>query len=95
MPCMPHFHDHFIPSTWVVLQTPEERAAAATPAGPQPCCQQTEIKLRAEFREVMRIVMNTLQPFREAYDAVRRVIAEKAEEERQAKLNQPEVPLPH
>mgnify|MGYP001178201019 CR=1 FL=1 len=29
MPCMPHFHDHFIPSTWVVLRKNDDPPAAA------------------------------------------------------------------
>jgi len=84
MPCMPHFHDHFIPSTWVVLRKQDNPPAATAPAGPQPCCQHTETKLRAEFKQAIRGIIQTLLPFREAHDAVRTFIAQKAAEELQA-----------
>jgi len=87
MPCMPHFHDHFIPSPWIVLRkkddTPAAAAAAAT-TGPQPCCQDTETKLRAEFKQVIRGIVQILLPFREAYEAVRAFMNQKAAEELQA-----------
>ena len=87
MPCMPHFHDHFIPSTWVVLRKKDDTpaaAAAAAPTDPQSCCQHTETRIRTEFKQVVRAILETLLPFNEAYQAVRSFMARKADEERQA-----------
>ncbi len=68
MPCMPHFHDHFIPSTWVVLRKKDNTPAAAAPA----------VLIESVRQE-------TLLPFREAYEAVRTFMNEKAAEELQAR----------
>ena len=68
MPCMPHFHDHFIPSTWVVLRKKDNTPAAAAPAVP-----------------IESVRQETLLPFREAYEAVRTFMNEKAAEELQAR----------
>ena len=87
MPCTPHFHDHFIPSPDIVLRKKDDTpaaAAAAAPTGPQPCCQHTETRIRSEFKQVVRAILETLLPFNEAYQAVRSFMARKAAEELQA-----------
>jgi len=82
MPCMPHFRDHFIPSTWVVLRKRDNPPAAA--ADVESALQEAETKLRAEFKQVARAILETLRPFNEAREAVRSFIAQKAAEELQA-----------
>ena len=84
MPCMPHFHDHFIPSTWVVLRkqdNPPAAAAAAAPTGPQPCCRQAEAKLQQKFDRLLDAIIRALSPFCDAYQAVREAVAPLAAEE--------------
>jgi len=96
MPCMPHFHDHFIPSPDIVLRkkdTTPAAAAAAAPTGPQPCCQQAEAKLQKRFDKSMDTVVQTLLPFREAYQAVRNALVALAAQEQQADSGP--VPEPH
>ena len=83
MPCMPHFHDHFIPSTWVVLRKQDNPPAAA--ADVESALQEAETKLRAEFKQVIRGIIQILLPFREAYEAVRVFMNQKAAEELQAR----------
>ena len=86
MPCMPHFHDHFIPSTWVVLRKKDDTpAAAAAAADVESALREAETKLRAEFKQVVRGIIQTLLPFREAYEAVRTFMNQKAAEELQAR----------
>jgi len=86
MPCMPHFHDHFIPSTWVVLRKRDNTPAAAAPAVHiESVRQEIETKLRAEFKVVIQGIIKALLPFREAYEAVRTFMNEKAAEELQAR----------
>ena len=87
MPCMPHFHDHYIPSTWVILrqQDPTPAAPAAPPADIESARQETETKLRAEFKQVIQGIIRILMPFREAYEAVCAFVNEKAAEELQAR----------
>ena len=87
MPCMPHFHDHFIPSTWVVLRKKDDTpaAAAAAAADVKSALQEAETKLRAEFKQVIRGIVQILLPFREAYEAVRTFMNQKAAEELQAR----------
>ena len=84
MPCMPHFHDHFIPSTWVVLRKQDNPPATAAPAGPQPCCRQAEAKLQQRFDKIMDTVIRTLLPFRDAYQSVHEALIALAAQERQA-----------
>ena len=83
MPCMPHFHDHYIPSTWVVLRQQDTTPAAVAAA--QPVEQKTETKLRQQFDEVIDGIIRVLFPFREAYDAVVAFLTVKAAEEQQNK----------
>jgi hypothetical protein len=93
---MPHFHDHFIPSTWVVLRKKDDTpaaAGAAAPTGPQPCCQQAEANLQKRFDKIMDTVVQTLLPFREAYQAVRNALVALAAQEQQADSGP--VPEPH
>ena len=56
MPCMPHFHDHFIPSPDIVLRKKDDTPAAAAPTGPQPCCQQAGANLQKRFDKIMDTV---------------------------------------
>lgn len=81
---MPHFHDHFIPSTWVVLPKNDDPPAAAAAADVESALQEAETKLRAEFKQVIRGIVQILLPFREAYEAVRTFMNQKAAEELQA-----------
>ncbi|MBL8295812.1 MAG: hypothetical protein JNN08_28475 [Bryobacterales bacterium] len=93
---MPHFHDHFIPSTWVVLREKNDTPAAAAAAestGSQSCCQQAEAKLQKRFDKIMDTVIQTLLPFREAYQAVRNALVALAAQEQQADSGP--VPEPH
>ena len=93
MPCMPHFHDHFIPSTWVVLRKKDNPPAAAESTGPQPCCHQAEANLQKRFDKIMDTVIQTLLPFREAYQAVRNALVALAAQEEQADSGP--IPEPH
>ena len=86
MPCMPHFHDHFIPSTWVVLRKKDTTPVAAAAAEAEPVEQKSEAKARQNFNEVIDGIIRVLFPFREAYDAVVAFLTKKAEEEQR---NQP------
>ncbi|MBL8292645.1 MAG: hypothetical protein JNN08_12455 [Bryobacterales bacterium] len=84
MPCMPHFHDHFIPSPDIVLRKKDDTPAAAGPTGPQPCCHEAEARLQKRFDKIMDTVIQTLLPFREAYQAVRNALVALAAQEQQA-----------
>jgi hypothetical protein len=90
---MPHFHDHFIPSPDIVLRKKDDTPAAAAPTGPQPCCQQAEANLQKRFDKIMDTVVQTLLPFREAYQAVRNALVALAAQEQQADSGP--VPEPH
>ena len=85
MPCMPHFHDHFIPSPDIVLRKKDDTLAAAEAA---PVDRNSEAKARQNFNEVIDGIIRVLFPFREAYDAVVAFLTKKAEEEQR---NQPVV----
>ena len=82
MPCMPHFLDHFVPSTWVVLRKKDDTPAAAAAAEPKPVEQKSEARVRQDFDEVIDGIIRVLFPFREAYDAVVAFLTMKAEEEK-------------
>ena len=83
MPCMLHFHDHFIPSPDIVLRKKDDTPAAAEAA---PVDRKSEAKALQDFHEVIDGIIRVLLPFREAYEAVVAFLTKKAEEEQR---NQP------
>jgi hypothetical protein len=82
---MPHFLDHFVPSTWVVLRKKDDTPTAAA-AEPEPVEQKSEAKVCQNFDEVIDGIIRVLFPFREAYDAVVAFLTMKAEEEQRNQL---------